>query len=39
MFRKTFLPVIESMFKVKKWIGEKDTIDIEDVVTLDGFFE
>lgn len=29
MFRKTFIPLFESMFKVAKWIGPKETISLE----------
>lgn len=29
MFTKTFIPLFESMFKVAKWIGPKDTISLE----------
>ena len=39
MFRKSFMPVIESMFKVKNWIGPKDSISLEEEIQLDGFFE
>ena len=29
MFTKTFIPLFESMFKVAKWIGEKESISLE----------
>ena len=29
MFRKSFVPIIEKMFQISKWIGEKDSIIIE----------
>ena len=29
MFRKSFVPIIEKMFQISKWIGEKDSIRIE----------
>ena len=37
MFKKTFIPLFESMFKVSKWIGAKDTISLE-TAGLDSFF-
>lgn len=37
MFRKSFLPVVESMFLVNKWIKPKETIEIESS-GLDEFF-
>lgn len=37
MFKKTFIPLFESMFKVAKWIGEKDTISLE-TAGLEAFF-
>lgn len=37
MFRKTFIPLFESMFKVSRWIGEKDHISLE-TAGLDSFF-
>ena len=37
MFRKTFMPVIESMFLIKGWIKEKEKIEIESS-GLDEFF-
>lgn len=37
MFSKTFVPLFESMFKVAKWIGPKDTISLE-TAGLDSFF-
>lgn len=41
MFRKTFLPVIENMFKVSNWIEntQKSHIDLNKVTDLDDFFE
>lgn len=29
MFKKTFVPLFESMFRVKRWIGEKEFISLE----------
>ena len=37
MFRKSFMPVIESMFKIKGWIKDKEKIEIESS-GLDDFF-
>ena len=37
MFRKAFMPVIESMFKIKGWIKDKEKIEIESS-GLDDFF-
>lgn len=37
MFRKAFMPVIESMFIIKGWIKEKEKIEIESS-GLDDFF-
>ena len=37
MFRKAFMPVIESMFKIKGWIKENEVIEIESS-GLDDFF-
>lgn len=37
MFTKTFIPLFESMFKVSKWIGEKETISLESA-GLESFF-
>ena len=37
MFRKTFMPVIESMFEIKGWIKPKEKIEIESC-GLDEFF-
>lgn len=39
MFKKTFVPLFESMFKVSKWIGPKETLDITDDPGLAAFFE
>jgi hypothetical protein len=38
MFRKSFLPVFESMFQVKKWLGEKEHLQITKSSMLDEFF-
>ena len=37
MFRKAFMPVIESMFIIKGWIKDKEKIEIESS-GLDDFF-
>lgn len=37
MFRKTFMPVIESMFQIKGWVKPKEKIEIESS-GLDDFF-
>lgn len=37
MFRKTFMPVIESMFEIKGWVKPKEKIEIESS-GLDDFF-
>lgn len=37
MFTKTFIPLFESMFRVSKWIGEKETISLESA-GLESFF-
>lgn len=38
MFRKAFIPVFESMFRVAKWIGDKEAIDFTDNNTLEDLF-
>ena len=38
MFDKAFLPVFKNMFKIQKWIGEKETIKLVKDNSLDDFF-
>lgn len=38
MFNKTFTPVFESMFKIKGWLGEKESIPLTKTLSLEDFF-